>query len=113
MKPGGRGGAPVFPGNAGDYYRVLIDDNFHYMDEEERCHGGDFDTLEEAIVYCRKIVDDYLARAFKPDMSAEALYSSYTSFGEDPFIAGHDPRTTFSAWDYAKARCAELCAPRQ
>ena len=46
-------------------------------------------------------------------MSAEALYSSYTSFGEDPFIAGHDPRTTFSAWDYAKARCAELCAPRQ
>jgi hypothetical protein len=35
-------------------------------------------------------------------------------FGEDPFIAGRaespDHSAGFSAWDYAKARCDELCA---
>jgi hypothetical protein len=52
-------------------------------------------------------VDDYLKQAYSPRMSAEALYGSYKMFGEDPSIAGAD--IAFSAWEYAKERCAQIC----
>jgi hypothetical protein len=41
-------------------YRVLIDDNFHFMNEDERCTHGEFESLAEAIAACKKIVDDCL-----------------------------------------------------
>lgn len=90
-------------------YRVLIDDNFHYMDEKERTTFGDFESLAEAIAACKKIVDDCLNGDYKPGMTAEALYSNYTMFGDDPWISGGDG-APFSAWDYAQERCAEICA---
>ena len=68
-------------------YRVLIEDNFHYQDETERVTHGQFETADEAIAACRSIVDEFLAGAFKPCMSATALYDLYKSFGVDPFIA--------------------------
>jgi hypothetical protein len=52
-------------------------------------------------------VDDYLNQAHSPGMSAETLYSSYKMFGEDPFVVGAD--VAFSAWAYAKERCAQIC----
>jgi hypothetical protein len=43
-------------------------------------------------------------------MSAEELWDSYKSFGEDPFIQSVDVAPVrFSAWDYARGRCADLC----
>lgn len=91
-------------------YQVVIADNFHYMDENENYTLGVFDTLDLAIVAAKQIVDEYLASAYAPGMSASALYSSYTSFGEDPFIVGPEPKgVLFSAWDYACQRCNELC----
>ena len=55
---------------------------------------------------CAKtIVDGCLG--YKPGMTAEALFKSYSMFGEDPFVV---PDVGFSAWDYAKRRCAELAA---
>jgi hypothetical protein len=97
-------------------YKVFIDDNFHYMDESERYELGEFPTLDAAIAASRKIVDEYLLSAYKPGMTAHALYRSYTSFGEDPFIVAVSSNETgvlFSAWDYAKSRCDELCTPVQ
>ncbi len=38
-------------------YRVMIDDNFHYMDEDERCDSGTFKTYEEAVSAAKEIVD--------------------------------------------------------
>lgn len=94
-------------------YAVYVDDNFHYQDESERYHLGDFPTLGAAVAACRKIVDDYLASAFKPGMSAAELYNSYTSFGEDPFIRTKAPGSLhFSAWTYAKERCEAICSGR-
>lgn len=94
-------------------YQVLIDDNFHYQDESERVKHGVFATPEEAITACRSIVDGYLTDAFKPGMTANALFESYTAFGEDPFIVPGRPEgapVQFSAWDYARQRCAEIAA---
>jgi hypothetical protein len=67
-------------------YTVFIDDNFHYQDESERVNHGLFETADEAVAARRSIVDDFLAGAFKPGMSATALYGLYTSFGDDPFV---------------------------
>jgi hypothetical protein len=90
-------------------YRVLVDDNFHYMDEEERYALGEFASYEEAEEACRRIVDEFLLGAYEPGMEAKALYGLYTMFGDDPFISSADRARTFSAWDYARKRCEEIC----
>jgi hypothetical protein len=93
-------------------FTVVIADNFHYMDEGESYEHGKFETLEDAIAAAKGIVDKFLVAALKPGMSAEQLYSQYTSFGDDPYIRGStDPGIPFSAWNYAKTRCLELCSP--
>jgi hypothetical protein len=93
-------------------YRILVDDNFHYQDESARREQGVYDSLEEARAVCRAIVDGFLAGEHKPGMTAEALYERYTSFGDDPFIRpvdGGGAGVLFSAWTYAKERCAAIC----
>lgn len=88
-------------------WTVYVDDNFHYMDEDERYVLGYFETYESAEEACRKIVDRFLDR--QTAKTADELYQLYTSFGEDPSISGPkaDGRS-FSAWGYAKKRSQEL-----
>ena len=90
-------------------YQVFIDDNYHYMDEGERYKHGDFETFEEALAACRAIVDEYLLSSYEKGMTAGELYQLYTGFGEDPFILGEQVPFRFSAWDYAKERCSQIC----
>ena len=91
-------------------YRVLVDDNFHYMDEAERYELGVFASIDAAVAAAQAVVDAYLRSAYKPGMSAQALLKSYTAFGEDPFIVAPDQQSAaFSAWEYAKHRCDALC----
>ncbi|MBR0851874.1 hypothetical protein JQ543_29335 [Bradyrhizobium diazoefficiens] len=98
----------LFPAASEKPYVVFVDDNFHFMDEDERYKHGEYATLEEAEAQCRMIVDDFLESQYKPGMSAAALFEQYMAFGEDPFIRG--PGTRFSASDYARTRCDELCS---
>jgi hypothetical protein len=79
-------------------YAVFVDDNFHYQDESERYCAGRFATAEEALAKCREIVRESVEHCRKPGMTADEIYKSYVSFGDDPFIKGVE----FSAWDYAK-----------
>ena len=90
-------------------YEVHVDDNFHFMDESERYKLGEFETCEEAVAVCMKIVDEFLETGYKKGMSFKELYEGYVGFGEDPFVISGDKTCFFSAWDYAKKRCAELC----
>jgi len=86
-----------------------VDDNYHYMDEEARYKLGDFATLEEAIVVCKRRVDQFLNKV-PIDITAAERYEQYTGFGPDPFIVTDDPDAgspPFSAWSYAKERCQE------
>jgi hypothetical protein len=94
-------------------YHVLVDDNFHYMDEKERRELGAFATLEDALAACRALVDHWLVENHKPGMTGAELYSLYSSFGEDPFILsdGSGAKVSFSARDYAKLSAEELCRP--
>ena len=92
-------------------YRVLINDNAHYMDESERADHGIFANADEAIAACNNIVDDELHTMWKPGTTAKELYKLYVAFGPDPFVVPlnpKDPDVEFSAWTYAKERCKEL-----
>jgi hypothetical protein len=92
-------------------YRVLVDDNFDYMNSEARWTAGEFKTADTAIAKCKSMVDEDLAHLHEPGMTADALYQAYTSFGDDPFVVAPKgaETVTFSAWDYAKERCAAIC----
>jgi hypothetical protein len=93
-------------------YTVMVDDNFHYMDQDERWELGTFATLDAALAACRKLVDEWLAENHKAGMTAAELCQLYMMFGEDPFIVGgtEEGAPIFSAWNYAQERCALLCA---
>lgn len=89
-------------------WTVYVDDNFHYMDEDERYIHGRFSRYEDAVAACKKIVDEVLQD--DPAKTSEDLYDSYVGFGEDPWIKGPTPPGSepFSARDYARQRCNEL-----
>lgn len=92
-------------------WKVIVSDNFDWEDSSITPVAA-FDTREEAIAECKSRVDAWLAGEHKSGMRAEELYERYTIFGEDPWVLGgklNDP-VPFSAWDYARQRCAELCA---
>jgi hypothetical protein len=96
-------------------YRVLINDNAHYMDESEQDDHGVFANADEAIAACKEIVDDDLNAMWKPGMTAKELYRLYVAFGPDPFVVPldlKDPDLEFSAWTYAKEQCEHLVSLR-
>jgi len=90
-------------------FKVFVDDNSHYQDESERYEQGEYDSYEAAVAVCRRIVDEYLNAGFKEGMDATELYNSYLAFGADPFVVPGPDGAGFSAWEYAKQRCNELC----
>ncbi len=90
-------------------YKVLVDENSHYMDESERYIHGEYDSCETATGECKGIVDSFLLSAHRPSMTEQRLWELYTLFGEDPFIVTADSDCSFCAWDYARQRCRELC----
>jgi hypothetical protein len=92
-------------------YTVMVDENSHFMEDEERWRLGTFATEGEAIAACRDLVDAWLQEGYRPGMTAKELYDHYTSFGDDPFVIAPPgaAKVEFSAWDYARARADELC----
>ena len=58
-------------------YKVLINDNAHYMDESERSDYGVFGDADGAIAACKEIVDDELNTMWKPGTTAKELYELY------------------------------------
>ena len=93
-------------------YRVLVDDNFHYMDESERYALGEFDTLEAAVAACKRLVDEFLTSSYRPGMTAAELLTQYALFGEDPFVYTGDDTVPFSARDYASDKVRTICRDR-
>jgi hypothetical protein len=91
-------------------FTVTVADNYHYMDESEWYEFGKFATWAEAVAAARRIVDECLAEYHIDGAKPESMFTSYKSFGDDPFISPVPAGEHFSAWDYAEQRCQELCA---
>jgi hypothetical protein len=94
-------------------YKVMVDDNFHYMDEGERSEYTTFPTADEAIETCRRLVDESLLEEYRSGATADELYERYISFGDEPFVVaiGGAEKVEFSARNYARRRVQELAAP--
>ena len=90
-------------------YKVVVDDNFHYMDESERYTHGEFEVSWVALSAAKALVDADLNSLYQTGMTADELYRQYTSFGSDPYIVSEDQSCHFSAWSYAKGRCPDIC----
>jgi hypothetical protein len=89
-------------------YLIYVYDNYDHGESGYRAR--EFDDATDALTYCHKMVDDYLTSAFKPGTTAQDLWDRYTGFGDDPRIDSVGvPGVSFSAWDYAKARCEAIC----
>ena len=91
-------------------YRVMIDDNFHYMDESYRVCAGTFQHYEDALVQAKEIT---LKSVLKhKGASAAETYDNYKDFGDDPFIQpfGEAPRPeeNYSAWTTAKMLAQQI-----
>ncbi len=94
-------------------YEVLVDDNFHYMDESERYASGVFHTYDQALKHARRIVDRSLLDLMEPGKSADDLIASYVMFGEDPWIRPTPEGTErFSAREYARDRAPDIVSGR-
>jgi len=89
-------------------YRVLVDDNLHPYDEDERYTAGVFATEEEALGAARRMVVESVCASYEQGMSPASLYDSYLSFGGDPFVS---PKGSigFSAWNYAESIAPVVC----
>jgi hypothetical protein len=80
-------------------YKVFVDDNFDYVNQERRYFLGEFETFDEAVMACKKLVDRILEQLYKPGMTADELSTVFWLDGEDPFIIGG--KDGFSAREYA------------
>jgi hypothetical protein len=94
-------------------YKVMVDDNFHYMEEDERSEHGTFPTAAEALEACRRLVDEALLAQYTDGEKADQLFERYKSFGDDLFVVafGGAPKAEFLAWTCARQRAEELTAP--
>jgi len=78
----------------------MIDDNFHYMDEDHRHKHGEFSTYEEAVKACERIINEELEDMRKQGVEEEKLSSTWSMFGSDPFILGDTKNGYFSGRRY-------------
>lgn len=92
---------------------VIVEDNFHYQDADERYELGRFPTIEDAIATCERLVTESLAHLFVAGMSADELYEQYMAFGDDAFIfdiaADHPADVPWSACEFARLRRGGSC----
>lgn len=80
-------------------------------DDDGADRSGPFSTQEEVIAAAKEIVDKSLRwerSQCKNINDPNELFDRYISFGDDPIIS---PETNppFSASDYAKSRCVDIC----
>ena len=89
-------------------FTVYVDDNFWYMEEDERYTAGTFSSYEAALTLAKGIVERGLKNHLADGKPAKDWLGSYMDFGEDPWIKPTPegiPR--FSAWKYAEELAAQ------
>jgi hypothetical protein len=90
-------------------FQVLVDDNFHYMDEGERSLAGAFDRYDAALAKAKAIVRMSVEECAVGKESADEIIACYKMFGDDPWIhPTPEGVERFSAWDFAEVLAREL-----
>lgn len=75
---------------------------------------GEYPTLEEAVAAARQEVNALLGTLYTAGMTAEQLLDRYRAAGRTLYLFRDDEETmnaaSFNHFQFAKLRCAELCA---
>ena len=129
-------------------YKVYVDDNYHFMNEDERYLQGTYDSLDAAVAAAKKVIDRCFEGIDPRDKTPDQLFHGWSHMGDSPFIVTDDSQqdqahiayvestmieveklepasavefltafdrvynsltNSFSASDYARQRCQELC----
>ncbi len=61
-------------------YVVYVDDNFHYMDEDERYELGEFSDCASAVAACKEVVDRCLQDGFTETTTVAELLNPHFQF---------------------------------
>lgn len=80
-------------------YQVISYDAYDAPPERTDLLQGGFDTLEEAVLFAKKMIDDEVALSVGKGKSLEEAVQDYKNFGEIPMVLG-DKDHTFHAYDY-------------
>ena len=78
-------------------YKVVVDDNYNYMDADARYTVGSYDSLVEAVEKCEELTITSLKHLYEKGITPDELSAQWALFGEDPFIIGADGSVPFSA----------------
>ncbi len=75
---------------------------------------GEYKNLEEAVAAAQQQVNALLAELYTAGMTAEALLEGYRAAGRTLYLFRDDEETmnaaSFNHFQFAKSRCAEICA---
>jgi hypothetical protein len=89
----------------------------HGQPESKVRRIGAYDTLPEAIVSAKRIVDVFLRKEFKTGMDSKMLMSRYQELAEHPYIFRDDDKTFnvpgFNHLHYAGTRSVEICSGKK
>lgn len=69
---------------------------------------GKFQSLDQAISTCKKVVDDYLTQYEHLAASPDLLTTNYLQHGPVPCINGVENLKAFDLYEYLNKRCNEL-----
>ena len=90
-------------------FTVYVDDNYHYMDEDERWTLGVFGSAAEAVSAAKDLVTKSVEHMHEAGMSAEQVFARYQAFGDDPFVVGDGAECrSFHAWTFAEEESQRL-----
>lgn len=92
-------------------YAVWAHHSFHLSGEAEKYLVGRFDSCDEALEACRRLVEEFLESSYQEEMSPETLMEEYEASGPDPYIEPRREECVFRAREWARERAAEVCAP--
>ena len=87
-------------------FKVLVDDNYNYMDESARYEAGTYESLEEAVNKCKELTIESLKDFHEEGIDADTLKAQWSLFGDDPFVFGGEGSVPFSARAFIST---ELC----
>ncbi len=92
-------------------YKIYLEEDYWFQDDPELLSAGKviYETYEEALRECKRMIDDFLIRNYKPGMTVDELYNLYLQFSDEPYIIPRGENNQFSHSKYAKEQCVEIC----
>ncbi len=96
-------------------YRLVVYDNFHYMDDDEPYEKGEYETYELALADAKLMIESFLEFNWKNGMTPDQLIDVFNDFGEEPTIIprNNDNGEIFSARKYVKEIAESICKKLQ